>query len=76
MTPGPDDFEDEDDDISDFYDDDGNKLNPDLVPKPGLCLICKHDNDPKQEILCTLNRLDQADEEGEFHCGEFEPKPD
>lgn len=75
MNENPPDFENDNDDISGFYDDDGNKLNPDLVPKPGLCLICKNDNDPKQEMLCTLNRLDQADEEGEFLCGAFEPKP-
>ena len=74
MTTEPPDFDNNNDDISGFYDDDGNKLNPDLVPKPGLCLLCKKDNDPKEEILCTLNRLDQAKEEGEFLCGAFEPK--
>jgi len=75
MTFNPDDFENENDDISGFYDDDGTKINPDLVPRPGLCLTCKKENDRSQEILCTMNRLDQADEEGEFICGAFEPKP-
>ena len=74
MNENPPDFENDDDDISGFYDDDGNMLNPDLVPKPGLCLLCRKDNDPKEETLCTLNRLDQAEEEGEFLCGAFEAK--
>jgi hypothetical protein len=50
-----------------FYDDDGNKIDPNLIPKPGLCLSCKNDDDPSQEILCTLTRMDQMDEE-EFCC--------
>lgn len=70
-------FEDEfdDDDISGYYDDDGNKLNPDLIIKPSLCLSCEHDNDPSQEVLCTLNRFDQQDED-DFKCGEYKPKSD
>ncbi|GBD88729.1 hypothetical protein BMS3Abin03_02670 [bacterium BMS3Abin03] len=62
-----------DEEINGYYDDDGNKLNPDLIPKPGLCLICKLDDNPNEEILCNLNRLDQRDED-EFKCGAFEPK--
>jgi hypothetical protein len=57
--------------INGYYDDDGNKLNPDLIPKPGLCLICIKDIDPNEEILCNLNRLDQKDKK-EFHCNAFE----
>ena len=33
------------DDISGFYNDDGSKINPELVPKPGLCLTCKKDDE-------------------------------
>lgn len=62
-----------DEDINGYYDDDGNKLNPDLIPKPGLCLICKLDGDPEEEILCNLNRLDQRDED-DFKCGAFQSK--
>ena len=54
-----------------FYDDDGTEVNPDLFPKPGLCVICKKLDDPDEEILCTLNRLDQR-ERAEFKCFEFE----
>jgi len=50
-----------------FYDDDGSKLNPDLIPKPVLCLSCSKDDDPNEDILCNLNRLDQAGDE-EFIC--------
>ena len=50
-----------------YFDDDGNELNPDLIPKPNLCLSCKKNEDPNEEILCNLNRLDQRDE-NEFKC--------
>ena len=58
-----------------YFDDDGNELNPDLVPKPDLCVSCAKDGDPSEEILCNLNRLDQQDEDG-FQCYAYEPKGD
>ena len=57
--------------INGYYDDDGNKLNPNLIPTPGLCLICKKNLDPNEEILCNLNRLDQRNQ-NEFICCAFE----
>ena len=54
-----------------YFDDDGNELNPDLIPKPGLCLICKKDSDPDEEILCNLTRLDQRNDR-DFICHAFE----
>ena len=59
--------------INGFYDDDGNKLNPSLYPNPQLCLSCKLNDcgDEEEEILCTLNRLDQRHEK-EFRCGMYE----
>jgi len=56
-----------------YYDDDGNELNPDLVPKPALCTMCMNDDDPHEEILCTLTRFDYRDGE-EFKCFAFESK--
>jgi len=59
-----------------YFLDDGTKFNPDLSPKPGLCLICKKNedsDDPEDEILCNLTRLDQQGKE-EFICGSFERK--
>jgi hypothetical protein len=50
-----------------FYDDDGNEIDPDLVPKPALCCTCALDDDESQAILCTLNRIDQR-ESGDFIC--------
>lgn len=50
-----------------FYDDDGTEVNPDLIPKPGLCLSCKKNDDPNEEMLCALNRLDQRNE-NDFKC--------
>jgi hypothetical protein len=60
--------------ISGYFDDDGTEINSDLIPKPGLCLTCKKDDaGGKEEILCTLTRNDQKDDE-DFDCGAFEPK--
>jgi hypothetical protein len=53
--------------------DDGTEHNPDLNPKPGLCLTCKKDEDSKEEILCNLNRMDQPGEE-KFICYAYEKK--
>ena len=63
----------DEDENSGFFTDDGEKLNPDLIPKPDLCTTCRKDEDPKEEILCSLNRLDQADEE-EFVCYAYKSK--
>lgn len=60
--------------ISGYFNDDGTEINPDLVPKPGLCLTCKKDNaGGKEEILCTLTRNDQTGGKV-FECGAYEPK--
>ena len=56
-----------------FFDDDGTEINPDLVRKPSLCISCKHDEDPSQEVLCILNRHDQQGED-DFQCGAYELK--
>jgi hypothetical protein len=57
--------------INGYFDDDGNQLNPDLIPKPGLCLTCKKDTDPYEEILCNLNRSDQRNQ-NKFVCYAYE----
>ena len=54
-----------------FYDDDGTEVNPNLIPKPDLCLICKKQDDRKEEVLCALNRIDQRGDD-EFKCFAFE----
>ena len=56
-----------------YFDDDGNEVNPDLVSKPSLCVSCAKDEDPIEEMLCNLNRLDQQGED-DFKCGAYEPK--
>jgi len=44
------------DEIHGFYRDDGTKINPELIPKPGLCITCKKDDAcGEEEILCILN---------------------
>lgn len=56
-----------------FYNDDGTEINPDLIKKPALCVTCKKDDDPSEEILCTLNRADQRGEKS-FHCEAYQHK--
>ncbi len=57
-----------------YYDDDGTEQNPDLIPKPSLCVSCARDGLPgEEEILCNLNRLDQRDDD-DFKCYSYEPK--
>ena len=56
-----------------IFDDDGAEINPDLISKPSLCVSCKKDGDPSEEVLCNLTRADQQDEE-EFECFAFERK--
>ena len=50
-----------------YYNDDGTEINPNLLPIPSLCVSCKKRNDPHEEILCNLTRLDQKDD-AEFIC--------
>ena len=60
--------------ISGIYDDNGNELNVDLIPKPSLCVSCKKDGlSGEEDILCSLTRADQQDGEG-FQCYAYEPK--
>ena len=56
-----------------YYDDDRNEINPELIPKPSLCIICIKDDDPNEQILCNLNRMDQPDEQ-DFKCYAYKPK--
>ena len=58
---------------SGFFRDDGTEIDPELVPKPGLCLLCRNDGDPNEYVPCILNRSDQEGEK-EFHCGAFMPR--
>lgn len=56
-----------------FFNDDGIPINPELVPKPSLCILCLKDDDPREEIPCILTRADQQGEL-DFICHAFEPK--
>jgi hypothetical protein len=58
-----------------FYTDDGEEINPDLIKKPGLSMICLKDTDedPEEEMLCILNRIDQRDSD-DFICYAFEKR--
>ncbi len=56
-----------------IFDDDGNPINPESVPIPSLCIICKkyQDKNQKENLLCQMTRFDQQNEI-EFHCEAFE----
>jgi hypothetical protein len=56
--------------IHGFFDDDGYEINSDLIKKPTLCLTCIHDDDPREEPLCNMNRFDQRDND-DFKCFAF-----
>jgi hypothetical protein len=59
--------------LNGLYNDDGTKINPDSVPMPPLCVICKHhiSGDAEENMLCLLNRNDQRDDT-RFKCGMYE----
>lgn len=53
-----------------YFDDDGNEIDPATIPIPDLCRRCEKFTDRSEEILCNLNRMDQAGE-SDFRCGAF-----
>ncbi|WP_339925623.1 hypothetical protein [uncultured Cyclobacterium sp.] len=53
--------------INGFFDDDGYEISTDLIQKPSLCITCVHNDNPQEEILCNLTRIDQKDAK-EFIC--------
>ena len=59
--------------IAGFYDDDGYKINTDLIKKPSLCLTCVNDDNPNEEMLCNMTRYDQKDDK-EFKCFAYKKK--
>ncbi|MDR4504090.1 MAG: hypothetical protein MRK01_04755 [Candidatus Scalindua sp.] len=61
------------DDRLKYFDDDGNEVNPDLISKSSLCVSCVKVEDPKEEMRCNLNCLDQQSEE-DFECFAYESK--
>lgn len=60
-------------DINGLYNDDGSKIDPESVPVPGLCIVCKkyQIDDWDENVFCLLNRNDQKDSDN-FECGAFE----
>jgi hypothetical protein len=59
--------------INGMFDDDGYEINTISIKKPFLCLTCLKIIDPdwEEELLCNLNRNDQANEK-EFRCHAYE----
>ncbi len=64
-----------DDENSGIFNDDGTKVNPALIKKPSLCVTCKKDGmSGEMNVLCLMTRHDQADDEDEFNCHDYESK--
>jgi hypothetical protein len=61
-----------DNDKPKYMNDDGTEFNPDLIPKPDLCISCKRDELREEEVLCNLIRADQHGDD-EFICEAYEP---
>jgi len=59
--------------ISGFFNDNGFEINTDLIKKPSICLTCINDDNPKEEILCNMNRYDQRDDK-DFICFAYKNK--
>lgn len=59
------------DNLPKFYNDDGTEVNPDLIPKPSLCISCRKDELQDEEVLCNLTRMDQQGQD-EFICGAYQ----
>ena len=53
--------------IAGVFDDDGYEINTELIKKPSICLTCINDNNPNEEMLCSMSRYDQKDDD-EFKC--------
>lgn len=60
-------------DISEFYDDHGNRIDATTVPVPELCRRCRNNLivDWDENLLCLMNRYDQRNAT-EFECGVFQ----
>ena len=58
-----------------YYDDDGSELNPNLMAKPALCVVCANNDaeDEMERVRCNLTCLDQQDSEA-FVCHAYTPK--
>lgn len=58
-----------------IFDNNGNRYEPDSIPKPPLCLLCRQDDtrQPFEHLLCTLVRLEHMLQEdtAEFVCHAF-----
>ena len=50
-----------------YFDDDGVEFNPNLFPIPNLCICCKKKDDPNDQVICNLTRMDQLGD-AEFKC--------
>jgi hypothetical protein len=58
--------------INGLYNDNGEKIDPQSVPIPNLCIICKQhqSEDWEENLLCLMNRHDQMKNDN-FICAAF-----
>ena len=51
--------------------DTGSGFKTEMVAKPRVCASCLKDDDPLEEFLCFLCRVDQQDQ-SDFRCTYYE----
>ena len=61
------------DNLDGYFTDDGMPINPNLIPRSSLCVMCEYNDDAKQEKFCELTRLDQQGEKS-FRCDVYKQK--
>ncbi|MCB2203542.1 hypothetical protein KQI65_02245 [bacterium] len=56
-----------------MYDDEGNEVSPESIPRPELCRNCIRDEEKEgmQSVLCMLARCGHMLEGGEFTCHSY-----
>ncbi len=61
--------------LSGCCNDEGSQSDPELVVKPGLCILCRNDDTggEKEQILCLVIRKDQKGHMT-FECDAYAPK--
>ena len=61
-----------------IFDDDGNHIPIESIPKPPLCILCLQDDEAvgMEELLCVLARCGHMldNDEEDFTCHGFAPK--
>jgi hypothetical protein len=53
-----------------YYDEAGNELDPSKMPVPKMCQLCEKKDDPEEDIICNLHRLEKRNDR-QFSCSAY-----